>query len=85
MKILPGTTISRRFTIGAEFLMPITLTVVISIVAGIVGNVAPAMQPERLALMTKPACGAAERRTNLDGFIEVDSSGVARASRRNCM
>jgi hypothetical protein len=32
-----------RYRIGAEYLMPIMLTIAISIVAGVVGHVVPAM------------------------------------------
>lgn len=74
-----------RYRIGTEYLMPINLTIAISIVAGIVGYVVPAMQPEPIALMSRQACTPMERHAAQVGFIQVDRAGHAGSTADTCM
>ena len=85
MKNAQSTSTFDRYRIGAEYLMPITLTIAISIVAGIVGHVVPAMQPEPIALLSRQACAPMERHAAQVGFIQVDRAGHARSTADTCM
>jgi hypothetical protein len=76
---------SDRHRIGAEYLMPIMLTIAISIIAGVVGHVVPAMQQEPAMLMSRQACAPLERHPAQPGFIKVDRTGNSGPMTDSCM